>query len=456
MIGLAVVVGYYTFVQKKAAPIDVFQVSQPAAFSFTDKFGDGSIAKGKWNVNKAAGVTVNETQADNLRIVIPNGAVAGKAASGVLVYKEAVADDKDFAVIARMFKPDVAGAGAGRVGIRFAGGEGADAEGVTLYWEQNGSTNELVFQVSAGGAVVRTQKIPVTGNQVQLALRRTGTEYSALYRVDNFDDDNAFIEVGEPVTSSGTTAGRIRLFASNVGTNNAYPKVVGRFDSVSLKSNTSYQLLSDNFAADGSMDSGKWAVSTKGVAGTLGKTGGNLTMTVPSATKPAASEFAPNAVRATSNADVAKDTRGVAVVELFKPKATGAGSAITGLSFNSESDKNDESASVRWVVTGNSSSKLVFVVRNASGKVVERASANLPNGKGRVTVRLVHGDGTYTATYRVGPGLDDDSNFKMLGSEKNPKLGAKGSFGIFATHDNSGTTAPEVVGKFDSFRVLYY
>jgi hypothetical protein len=213
--------------------------------------------------------------------------------------------------------------------------------------------------------------------------------------------------------------------------------------------------MGDNFAGSGSLDTALWRVSTKGAGGSSSKSEGNLVITLPSATKPADSELVPNVYRATSVADITKDKRGVAVVELIKPTPVGNGNAVVGLSFNSESDTNDESASIRWIVSANSS-RLVFSVRNARGNVVERESVSIPRGRNRLTLRLMHGDGMYRATYRLGAGLDDDTGFRNLGSQSNERLGAKGNFSVFATHTPAAGVAPEVTAKMDSFRVKYY
>lgn len=457
MVGLAVVVGVmaYKSVSNQAVPLDVMVVEQPTSFAVADRFGDGKIDKGNWRVVKADKVEVKESNADNLNVVVPAGAVDSKARAGAVVFKDDVSAATDFVAAIRLYKPTVNGEGVGRAGVRFAGGEGEDAEGVSLYWEVGSGVSELVFSVKSGSADPRVQRVAVDGKQGQLVIKRTGAEYLAAYRMDNFDDDNPYEEIGEPVSSSAVAGGKIRLFANNAGKDNKYPRTVARFDSVKMKSNPKNSVMSDNFAGEGALEASMWGISTKGIPGNMSKANGNLVLNVPAASKPAQGEFVNNVVRATSVAEIAKDTRGVAVVEMFKPQLTGNGSGVVGLSFNSESDKNEESASVRWVVTGNSS-RLVFVVRNAKGNVVERNSVSIPRGRNRLTLRLMHGDGVYRASYRLGPGLDDDTGFKALGSERNERLGAKGYFSVFATHQPAGSNAPEVKARLDSFRVSYY
>lgn len=456
ILGIVVITGLYFYNQNQAKPADIFVVSQPNSFSFSDRFGDGVIAKERWSVHKSDGVNVGETQSDNLRIVIPGGAVAGKARTAILNYKELVSDGRDFSMNTRLYKPVVEGSGVGRVGIRFGGGEGADSEGVALYWEVSGSSSEIVFDVNAAGRNVRTQRIVANGRQMQLMIKRIGNEYSAYYRTDNFDDDNPFITLGESVVSEGQTGGRIRIFASNSGSNGAYPKVVSRVDSVGVTSNSSNQVVSDGFSQNGEVDGSKWSINKRGKVD-VKNTNGNLVMRLDAANRSSENpELQPSVLRMVSNADIMKDKRGMAVVEMIKPNVVGGGTGIMGLSFNSESDKNDESVSIRWVVSGENS-KLVFVAKDGKGKLEERESVNLGSNRNRVTVKLVHGDGKYTAMYRVGPGLDDDSGFKAIGTVNNPRMGARGAFSIFTTHVVVGNQkAPEVTGKFDSFRVSYY
>jgi hypothetical protein len=456
MIGLAVVVGAIVYYKSAAVPTDVMVVAQPNTFSFLDKFGDGKIAKGSWVVAKSDDVTVNETTGDNLRINIPSGANAGKVRNAFVTYREAVSDSKDFAFNARVYKPMVDGNGVGRAGLRFAGGEGDESEGLQLYWEVGANSSELVFVVNAGGSNVKTQRVSVNGSQIQLLLSRSGAEYVASYRINNFDDDNPFEQLGESVVSSSQTGGKLRLFATNVGNQSNYPKVIARFDSASGWTNRTVSVQSDNFSPNGALDASMWSVAKKGQVDVDNKNG-NLVMHLAAVTtRPENQNLTASSARVVSSAEISKDKKGVALVEMIKPNVAGGGTGIVGLSFNSESDKNDESASIRWVVAGDSS-KLVFAVRNANGKVVERESVNLGKNRNRVTLRLMHGDGRYTAQYRLGPGLDDDTGFKTLGSEANPRLGAKGAFSLFTTHTVVGNIkAPEVTAKFDSFRVNYY
>lgn len=456
MIGLVVVVGVYAYtVKNKAVPADVMVVAQPNSFSFSDRFGDGLIAKALWNVSKSDGVTVVETKSDNLRVTIPVGAVSGKPRNAIMSYKEMVSAGQDFTMSTRLYKPIVSGSGIGRSGIRFGGGDGNESEGLLLYWEVSGTTSEIVFVVNAGGTNVSTQRIAASGSQIQLMLKRTGTEYSAAYRSDNFDDDNPLVAVGESVVSPGQVGGKVRLFVTNVGEGSNYPRVVGRFDSVTITSNLSSQVIADNFDENGALEAAKWGVQERGSVD-LRKANGNLIMHIDAAQLSGENTtLNPSSLRAVSTAEITKDKRGVAIVEVFKPNVPGPGTGMVGLSFNSESDKNEESASIRWVVTGNTS-KLVFAVRNAAGKVVERESVTLGANRNRVTLRLTHGDGKYNAQYRLGPGLDDDTGFKTLGTEVNPRLGAKGAFGIFAVNTVVGNLkSTEVTGKFDSFRVIY-
>lgn len=456
VVGLIVITGLYFYNQKEAQPADIFVVSQPSSFSFSDHFGDGLIAKDRWSVRKVDGVSVIETATDNLKVAIPAGAVAGKPRTAILTYKESVGDGRDFSMNTKIYKPVVEGNGVGRAGVRFGGGDGSDSEGVSLYWELSGNTSEIVFAVNAGGENVRTQRVSVSGKQAQLVVKRIGAEYAAYYRMDNFDDDNPLVGVGDAVNSPGQVSGRIRVFASNAGSASQYPRVMARFDTVTVSSNSSNQVVVDSFMENGEVDASKWAVAKKGMSD-VKKQNGNLVMHLDTLTKSSDNpQLQPSMVRMVSSADIAKDKRGMAVVEMIKPNVVGGGTGIMGLSFNSESDKNDESVSIRWVVAGDSS-KLVFVARDGQGKVAERETVALGANRNRITVKLVHGDGKYTAMYRVGPGLDDDTGFKTIGTVANPRMGARGAFGIFTTHTVVGNQkAPEVTGKFDSFRVSYY
>jgi len=456
ILGIVAITGLYFYNQNQAKPADIFVVSQPNAVSFSDHFGDGVIAKQRWSVRKSDGVNVSETQADNLRIVIPAGAISTKPRTAILNYKENISEGQDFSMSSRLYKPAVEGNGVGRVGVRFGGGEENDSEGVALYWEVGPNKNDLVFDVNVGGQNIKTQRVAVSGKQLQIVVKRNGGEYNAFYRADNFDDDNQFIALGDSVVSPGQVGGRVRVFASNAGLGGNYPKVVGRVDSAAITSNSAGQVIVDNFTDNGEVDGSKWSVGKKGLVD-VKKVNGNLAMHLAPVTKNSENpQLQPSVVRMVSSAEIAKDKRGLAIVEMIKPNVSGNGTGIMGLSFNSESDKNDESVSIRWVVEGNKS-RLVFLAKNGAGNVAERETLDLGANRNRVTVKLLHGDGKYVAMYRMGAGLDDDTGFKTLGTVNNPRMGAKGAFSIFTTHTVVGNQkAPEVTGKFDSFRVSYF
>jgi hypothetical protein len=457
LIAFLVVAGIFAYVKTQAVPTDVMLVGQANSFSYMDRFGNGQIDKGEWKVVKTDGVTVTETATDNLRMTVPTGAVSGKARSGAVSFKEPVSDGQNFIFRTRLYKPVVSGAGVGKSGIRFSGNDGSEDEGVLVYWEVNGATSNIVFQVNSQGKNVTTERVAVVGNQAELMVKRSDNEYSAAYRMNNFDDDNPFEELGQPVESISESGGRVRLFTTNTGLNGAYPRVVSRFDQVTLRSNTSTKAVSDSFGGDGAVDTSKWVTSKRGDSTTIAKANGNLVMNLLAVAKPAGAtgDLTVNMARVTSTVDVAKDKRGMATVELFKPRVVGDGTGVAGLLFTSDSAKNEESALVRWTV-GKDGNRLVFLVRNGAGNVEERAAVNVPNKRGRLTVKLLHGDGQYKAMYRLGPGSDDDQDFKVLGSERAPKLGAKGSFALFAHQIPAGNTAPAVNAKFDSFIVSYY
>ncbi len=448
IIGLLIVGGLFVYNATKTVPagIEVMEVSQPSSFSFNETFGNGLIDAGKWKVTKSDDVTVTETTGDNLRIVVPAGAVAGKSRNGKLMYKETVSQGKNFSYSARLYKPIVTGAGMGRTSVRFVDNNKTDAEGASISWEVSGGTSQLVYRVNIGGSITESS-VAVVGNSAQVVLKRAGNEYSASYRMNSFDDDTAFETLGEAVTSTAVNGGRLTLGVENTGVG-GFPRVVGRVDNVILTSNlTSSNVFSDNFA---SIDSGKWSANAKG-GSAQSIANGNLVMNVPAGTTPAAR----NKFLNVSSASITADKRAVAIVEMFKPKATGAGTAISGIGFSSTGTVDDEGASIRWEVNG-ASSKLVFVVKNAQGKVEEKASVDISGNRNRLTAKLVHADGGYIAMYRLGAGLDDDSGFVKLGAERDPKLGAAGQYSLFATHaSTSGVKAPAVVTKFDSFRISY-
>lgn len=450
VLGLLAIAGVSAYSKRQTpTPVQVMEVGNPSEkIAVYDTFGDGKIDKGDWNVGRGDGVTVAENKNDLLRMDLPAG---DKARAAFVAYKKAIPHDSDFKASVVLSKPIVTGEGVGRSGIRFTASESEEPDGAVLQWVVSGTRSELVFSVAANGKSREVKRVAVTGNKAHLVIRRIEDEYQAFYRMNNFDDDNQLIEIGEGVEASNL-GGKIRVFTNSSPEKGKAPKVVGRFDVASIQADLANKVTAASFRLPGTLkDSDNFNVVTTGKAAEPEKRNGNLIMRLPAA----ADAKERSSVRVVAKNTIPNDRRGASTVELFKPQVNGEGQGNVGLTYVSDGEKNDESASVRWVVSGDTS-RLIFVVADGSGKTAERQVVQVPPKVVRMTVKLVHADDKYIAWYRFGAGGDDDQAYKKLGEESAPKLGAKGRFVLFtAQQPAKNGKYPGVTGRFDSFRVTY-
>jgi hypothetical protein len=487
--GTYVIAKYYG-----AQQAQVMQVGTSDVVAYNDNFSDLKINDTRWTIYKsdatAKAEDIQETTADNLRISLQKGPDSdgtnkGKAKSAALVFKQPFPAGKDFRIGARIYPPTVVNdtgvkTGVGIAGVRFIDNSANDTEGTTIAWRKgllNGvEVNELVFTVTNGtGTGSTTSKVVklTGGKEAQVMIRRVGTEYIGMYRMDNFDDDNPWITISKVTSTQIGSSGTARLYVSNVGNAGVFPAVSERFDAVSMSSNTGVTVFSDNFKKGGVPDATKWGISNnQGVSAPATEVNDNLKLSVlATLLKTNSAKSNPGNVHMAAKTEVGADKSAYADAELFKPQlGIGDGAGVSGVYFAS-SAKNSvdaESATVRWQVTKSTLStgkpavisELYFKVLDTQGKLVgTEHKITLSNKVTRLTLRLSRNSDSYTAHYRVGPGLDDDSGWASLGSETG-NLGAKGHFGVFATQrgsvlSNGNETAPAVNASFDSFILSY-
>jgi hypothetical protein len=91
-----------------------------------------------------------------------------------------------------------------------------------------------VFVVRAPDGTLAEQanvNLDVNVKKLTLRLVRNGNRYAAHYRIGDSDAD--FVKIGADASSSFGAAGHVMLMVNNIGAGDKFPRVVGRFDSVS-------------------------------------------------------------------------------------------------------------------------------------------------------------------------------------------------------------------------------
>ena len=431
-----------TITKSKASQANV-KITQ----SFADPFKDGSINTEKWIVTKSDGVSVTETTADNLRFDIPAGAINNKPRSGNMTFKELLKDNGDFRAMAVVYRPIVTGEGTGTTGIRFSSKGADDDEAAVVRWQVNGTNSKAVFVVlGADGTRMESDQSNVTGNVAILRLERINKKYRAFYKLGkDFTADTDWIRLGSESNATLGNEGTVSVFTHNAGVSGKFPKVVGRMDQFILgwegapKTSIGF---SDAFA-NGTLGK-NWKVYKTDGAQVYENANDNLIMSL---TSGALNGKARHAQIVRTSPVVPEDKNFAFNTILFKPTVVGEGSGLAAMGFVSTGSVDDEAAQIRWVVSGTTVSKLVFLVRAPDGSLAEQTGVNLDTKVKQLTLRLVRNGNKYAAFYRIG---DSDADFVKIGADTSSNFGAAGHVMLMVNNMGAGSKFPRVVGRFDS------
>lgn len=414
--------------------------------SFVEAFKDGVINEDKWAITKTDGVSVVETTTDNLRFVVEEGNIGGKVKAGTLTFKELLKDSGDFRATAVVYKPVVTGEGTGITAIRFSSKGTDDDEAAVVRWQVNGTSSKVIFLVNgANGKRMETQAVDIKSNIAVLRLDRINKKYRAFYKVgrDTSGDTN-WIPIGAEADVSLGNEGRISIATHNAGVSNKFPKVVGRMDqfNFSWEGDPATKIGFSDAFADGALGK-NWKVTMSQGAQVYENKNDNLIMSLTSG----GINGKPRSARIVRSVPVVPEHKNFAVnTTLYKPTVVGAGQGLSGLGFVSTGNIDDEAALVRWVVSGNTMSKLTFVVRAPDGTTAETASVPLDVSVKRITLRLARTGDKYTAFYRTG---DSDTDFIPIGNETSSNFGAAGNVMLMVNNIGTNGAYPRVVGRFD-------
>ncbi len=426
------------------------QVNPRITQSFVDPFKDGVINEGKWTVNKSDGVMVREMPSDNLRIDIASGSANNKAHGGTLTFKELLKDDGDFRVMVVVYRPIVKGEGVGATGIRFSSKGNDDDEAAVVRWDVNGSSSKVLFAVNAAnGKRLELGRKDLTSNVGVLRLDRVNKKYRAFYKVgSDLSADTDWISLGNEVENSTLgNEGSVSLFVNNAGQSGKFPSVVGRIDQINIgwegapRNPATTIGFSDPFA--NGVIGAQWNMAKSEGVQIYENASDNLIMSLSSGSV----NGRPRNARVTRINPVVPENKNFTLnVSLFKPTVVGLGVGFSSIAFVSNTNVDDEGALIRWIVSGTTVSKLVFVVRAPDGTLSEKTSVSLAANMKKLSVRLARRVDRYVAHYRTG---DLDTDWVAIGRDESSNFGAAGKFRLEVNNVGSEGKFPRVVGRFD-------
>lgn len=422
------------------------QVNPKITESFSDAFKDGKINDAKWAVTKSSGVTIAETALDNLRTTIPSGATNNKARSGSLTFKELLKGNGDFRAIVVLYRPTVTGDGMGVSGIKFSSKGVDDDEAASVQWRVNGANSTALFYVNgADGTRLETEQKNVAGNIAMLRLDRVNKKYRAYFKLGkDATGDTDWIALGEEVNATLGNEGWVSVFTNNAGSGDNFPKVIGRMDSfhIGWEGDPATRITFSDAFANGVLGK-NWNIHKSSGVQVSENTNDNLIMSLASGSV----DGKPRYARIVRTMPVVPEHKDFAFAATFlKPSVVGEGSGYSGLGFVSTGNVDDEGASVRWIVSGSTVSRVVFTVRAPDGTLSEKASVNLASNVNKLTLRLARNGDRYSAHYRTG---DSDTDLLRIGSDESSNFGAAGRVMLEANNIGAGNKFPRVVGRVD-------
>lgn len=140
------------------------------------------------------------------------------------------------------------------------------------------------------------------------------------------------------------------------------------------------------------------------------------------------------------------------LVVVQRPRVTGDGTGVAGIKFSSSGNDDDEGATIQWRVNG-ASSKAVFIVRAADGTVMESQEVDVVANV--AILRLDRVNKRYTAYYKLGDDLTNDTRYQQIGEERAATLGNQGVVSLFAHNSGAAGKFPAVLARFDTARVRW-
>ena len=419
---------------------------------FSDAFKADTINEQEWLITKSGDVSVSQTSANNLRMDIPAGKQNNIPKSAAVTFKQLFDSKADFRAVTVLYRPIVTGEGMGMSGIRFASKGKENDEGATLQWRVSGAKSIVSFIVrGADGKKLESQQDELNSNVAILRIDRVNKRYRAFYKPgSDLTGDTGWTQLGTEWDATLGSEGTVAIFASNTGSQDKYPKVVGRFDQANISwEDTSVLPSTGSFSdafANGNV--GKtWKIGGSDGIQIYENPNDNLIMPVlsgPNGKKPRYSTLTRN------EPIIATGKNFTFRAFMFKPTVvtSSAGTGFVGLRFYSTDALDEEGATVKWVVGKElvngieiPVNKLAFVVRGT-----DTQSINFPSNASKITVQLARVGNVYKAWYRTG---DNDTDWVLIGHEQTGNFDAHGKVGLIVSNAGISGKFPRVVGRFD-------
>lgn len=207
--------------------------------------------------------------------------------------------------------------------------------------------------------------------------------------------------------------------------------------------------LVDNFKSE-KIDTSKWSIFKNGNVGVKQNTTNNLVITVPSGsvdgkTAKIGSLNSKQKLTAGDNFSI--------VTTVYRPTVTGDGIGASGIRFTSEGNKNDEGATISWLVNSKKEGKVYFYVIGSNGKRIETKVANLNSNQ--AVFKLDRANNTYIAYYKSGNDTSNDTDWVSLGKIEDASLGGAGYISLFANNSGASSQYPSVHSRFDSVSIRW-
>lgn len=423
--------------------------------SFQDNFSGEQVDQGKWTTSKNSDSVNFATTKDELTILLPatTGAAGRAATNGSLTLKQAIEAKSDFRMSLTMRKPTIKGAGQAMSGIAFASQGSENQEVARLFWRVDGAVSELVFVTrGADGKMVETNKVAIEAAKATLRLVRAGQSYVAYYSI-GLDDDRNTVKVGQANDTTLGANGRMRIFTSSTNKDGKHPEVLSKVDAAAINWKNpdvaTKSVIRDTFGGGQEIDQNKWIVTTQAGATVTQNANDNLIMRITAGANNGKAKL----VNMVTRDIIDQKQNFTTTVQMLKPIVEGEGMGRSGLQFLTNGQESDESGTIAWRVTA-TTSKLVFTVVSADGKVVANEEIDLGKDVNRVSLRMAKNQNGYIAMYK--PGLTDgDTPWQRFSNRVTVKDSGKGRMRLFTSNGGEKGAYPAVRGRFDFFSLTY-
>lgn len=213
-----------------------FDSALPEKEIINDTFSGLVVNRKKWSYHNEKGTKTTIGFGSNLVESISKGSIDKKARTNYITTKKTITKGKTFRVSSQILKPLVKGDGIGNAGIEYFTTNNNDKEKISITWSSGNNTNKIICIIQdSQGKEVFNQSINLNKdtNKIVVVIARNEDGYTTMFK-EKISDDEPFIKITEKILLQNANDGVIRLITTNVGYDNKYPSVKGRFDTFNL------------------------------------------------------------------------------------------------------------------------------------------------------------------------------------------------------------------------------